>query len=329
MSQAEVSIVIPTRDRPEWLPRTLHSALSQQEIRHEVIIVDDGSASPVYDRLGPTARKSVRVIRHDAPQGVAVARNTGIAAARGDWLAFLDDDDLWAPTKLTDVLRAARQARAGFAFSGGVYIDQDGAVLSVEGPAQDTPDLRPTLLSRNIDFCCSNVVAKAELVRSIDGFDEGLAHLADWDFAVRLSGIGQGVALPHLLVASTLHESNMQLDEPPLVAELQRFDAKHAASRAALGVVPDRAAWLRWRIAARRRAGDRLGAARAYLELAWKCRDPVLFTRGLFMGLGGERAMDAGRRVAGTWRPAAGLPRPLWLDRAVDPPPDALDEIWR
>jgi glycosyltransferase involved in cell wall biosynthesis len=329
MSKPEVSIVIPTRDRQAWLPRALHTALNQQAIPSEVITVDDGSASPVNTRLGPASRESVRVIRHDAPKGVAAARNSGLAAASGDWVAFLDDDDLWAPTKLVDLLHAARQARADYAFSGGLYIDQEGSVLSIEEPSLDSRDLQATLLSRNITFCCSNVVAKTDLVRSIGGFDESLAHLADWDFAVRLSGVGDGAAIPDLLVACTLHESNMHLDERSLLLELEHFDAKHAPARAALGVESDRAAWLRWRIAARRRAGDRFGAARAYLELAWKGRDPVLFARGTFMALGGERAMEAGRFVARAWRPAVGLPRPYWLGRAVDPPPDELDEIWR
>src|SRR5512144_711038 len=101
MAVPEVTVIIPTRDRPRWLPRTLVSALAQRGIEAETIIVDDGSSTPVAERLTPAALSRVRVVRHPRPLGVAEARNRGIAEARTNWVAFLDDDDIWAPTKLS------------------------------------------------------------------------------------------------------------------------------------------------------------------------------------------------------------------------------------
>src|SRR3954447_24585483 len=94
-SPVEVSVVIPTRNRADRLPLTLAGVLAQREIELEVVIVDDGSdpdAAAAYRKL---EGDRVRVLRHERSRGAARARNSGIEAARGEWVAFLDDDDLW------------------------------------------------------------------------------------------------------------------------------------------------------------------------------------------------------------------------------------------
>src|SRR5438105_2362909 len=97
-----VSVVVPTRNRPRLLACTLRSILAQVDVDLELIVVDDASSPPA---IVPTDRR-VRLIRHTTQLGVSAARNTGIAAACGRWLAFCDDDDLWAPRKLTEQLIA-------------------------------------------------------------------------------------------------------------------------------------------------------------------------------------------------------------------------------
>ena len=128
-TRPEVTTIIPTRDREDWLPRTLVSALGQKDVEAEVIVVDDGSRTPVTTLLGPEGRQRVRVIRHDVPKGPASARNTGIAEARGRWVALLDDDDLWAPAKLRRKLDVAEETGADFVFCGVVMADRNGLPL--------------------------------------------------------------------------------------------------------------------------------------------------------------------------------------------------------
>jgi glycosyltransferase involved in cell wall biosynthesis len=88
-----VSVVIPTRDRWPLLADTLASALAQEGVGLEVVIVDDGSASTMP--VGTTFDDPrVRTVRNEVSLGVARARNRGIEAARGEWVALLDDDDV-------------------------------------------------------------------------------------------------------------------------------------------------------------------------------------------------------------------------------------------
>jgi len=102
-----VSVVIPTRDRWELLPRAVRSVLAQEHAELHVVVVDDGSVSPA-PRDGVFADPRVQVVRRKRSGGVAAARNAGLERARGGWVAFLDDDDIWAPAKLAAQLAAAR-----------------------------------------------------------------------------------------------------------------------------------------------------------------------------------------------------------------------------
>lgn len=103
----DVSIVIPTRNRAVFLSHALKSALRQRDVTFEVIVVDEASTDQTPTLLAAVDDRRVRVIRHDVVRGLPAARNHGADAARGDWLAFLDDDDLWAPDKLLRQLEAA------------------------------------------------------------------------------------------------------------------------------------------------------------------------------------------------------------------------------
>ena len=177
VQEPEVSILIPSRDRPQCLPRTLASALRQQDVHAEIIIIDDGSRVPVAELLEPVASRRVRVIRQEQPTGVSSARNAGIAAARGQWLAFLDDDDLWAPTKVRRSLDAATRQDAHFAFSAGVAIDQHGRVAFVDdGPSERTSLYYGLLAANVLPFGASNVVATTSCVRDLGGFDPETLH---------------------------------------------------------------------------------------------------------------------------------------------------------
>src|SRR5213079_1378023 len=120
----DVSVIIPTRDRWELLSSlSLPSARGQQDLDLEVLVVDDGSTDGTENRLRAIGDPRLVVLRSKTSAGVAGARNRGIAVARGEWLAFLDDDDIWSPRKLRSQLDAAASREASFAYAGAVWVD--------------------------------------------------------------------------------------------------------------------------------------------------------------------------------------------------------------
>ena len=141
MSQADplVSVIVPSRNRRRLLALALASVLDQRDVRLEVIVVDEGSADGTAAMVGSIADARVRLIRHDVPLGKSAARNRGIAEARGEWIAFLDDDDLWAPDKLALQLEALRLSNRHWAYTGAVNITEAHRIIggAAPRPAED------------------------------------------------------------------------------------------------------------------------------------------------------------------------------------------------
>ena len=155
----EVSVVVSTQNRWPLMARTsLRAALLQEDVELEVLVVDDGSDERAPGDLPGLDDPRVRVLRHDAPLGVASARNAGIREARGAWVALLDDDDVWAPRKLRSQVDAAAAAGAGFAYSGAVATM---ALYFVHGQRYLLGGI--LFLLANLAFGCSIVVYNAFL----------------------------------------------------------------------------------------------------------------------------------------------------------------------
>ena len=134
MSTVEVTVVVPTRNRASMLGQALRSVAAQHEVDLEAGVVDDGSTDATAALVSSMGDRRLRLIRHQRPRGVSVARNRGVAEARGRWVAFLDDDDLWAPDKLSRQLAAAERDGRGWAVTGAVSVDEGLRVLAGEPP---------------------------------------------------------------------------------------------------------------------------------------------------------------------------------------------------
>jgi len=100
VSPATISVVIPTHNRPQALGHAVASVAGQTRQADEIVIVDDGSTPPVDPSRFTDDRLTMIVVRNESPLGAAGARNAGVSAATGEFIAFLDDDDTWDPAKL-------------------------------------------------------------------------------------------------------------------------------------------------------------------------------------------------------------------------------------
>jgi glycosyltransferase involved in cell wall biosynthesis len=308
----DVSVVIPTRDGWSNLPATVDRALEQEDVDVELIIVDDGSVDVTPDRLRSFNDPRVIVRRHRTSRGVAEARNTGIAAARGRWVAFLDHDDLWAPRKLRTQLDVAERQGADFIYSAAILVDSSGrSIRLLEAPPPEK--LRYALAHAPVvPAGQSNVVARAEFIRQIGGFDPGLRTLADWEMWIRMAWAGTPALCDEIHVAYRVHEGTMTTRhancERDIARMLNRYDAEHLDRRSA-NTFADR-----WRGYALRRTGRRLEASRQYLASAIRTRQAGMLVRALAV-LGGERVMNLRSRRS--------APQPTWLE------PDRLSEVSR
>jgi glycosyltransferase involved in cell wall biosynthesis len=225
----EVSVVVPTRNRKDLLLRTLHSVLAQHTVELEVLVIDDGSTDGTERMIRSLRDDRIALIRHEAPRGVARARNAGAGVARGTWIALLDDDDLWAPDKLARQVIAAQRAGAGWVYGGAVEIDDVGNLLGGVRPPQ--PELLVQQLTRHnlMPAGSSNVVVHADTFRSAGGFDEKLRHLADWDMWLRLARSGPPVCVSAPLVAYRLHAWQATLETRGMIAEGRVLRDRHGA----------------------------------------------------------------------------------------------------
>lgn len=269
----EVTVVIPTHNRWPFLSTlALPSALAQVDVDHEVVVIDDGSTDDTPTRLAEIDDSRLVILRHDRPLGVSSARNAGIAAARGSWVAFLDDDDLWSPHKLRAQLDAAHAAKASFVYTRAVVIDECGTV-QYEISMPDAEILPSLLLVRSsIPGGCSNVMAKTELVRSVGGFDMQLRVAMDWDLWLRLAASGRVTSCHEVLVACTAHDDNtyVRTSWHDISRAMVYLGEKHRSS----GLQFDVARFSRWVALERRQRGKRLGPALLLLWTAVRYRRP-------------------------------------------------------
>jgi glycosyltransferase involved in cell wall biosynthesis len=309
MATPEVSVVLPTRNRSSMLMQAVSSALSQEGVQLEVIVIDEGSSDDTPERLAGIADDRLAVIRHESPRGVAPARNAAIARARGEWIAFLDDDDLWAPDNLRTQLAAAGSGSDSLSYCRRIEIDERGFVLHLSHRVH-ADRLARRMLSNNVIGGPSGVLLRAELLERVGAFDERFSALADWDLWIRAAAGGRAVACPEPLVAYRHHAQNMMTADPAaIMAEFDLLREKHR-DRARRAGVEFGAAWLtRWHAARELTEGRRLSAARTYFRAGVKLRDRRDLLRAV-AALSGNLFQRAGQSAERRM-----TARPDWLDR--------------
>jgi glycosyltransferase involved in cell wall biosynthesis len=197
--QPSVSVIIPTYNRAALVRRAAASALAQTYGACEVVVVDDGSTDATLEALGPFLSR-IKFLRAPENRGVSAARNLGIAAARGEWLAFLDSDDLWLPDKL------ARQM-AYLATHPNLLWCQTEEIWVRRGirvnPPRSCRKEGGRIFLRSLERCLvspSAVILHRRLIEDHGGFDETLPAAEDYDLWLRLSWRHPVGLLPEPLV---------------------------------------------------------------------------------------------------------------------------------
>jgi glycosyltransferase involved in cell wall biosynthesis len=188
-----VSIVMPVRDRSTVVGTAIESVLAQRYANWELIVVDDGSrdSTPAVVEQYARADERVSMVRGPAA-GVCAARNSGIAAARGRYVAFLDSDNEWSPDFLgSSVLALEADTDLVGVHAAVELIDDEGGrrYLAISGDREDLVDG-----GNFIDL--NTLVARRDAIDAIGGFDESLRRWVDYDLVIRLSALGPLELLP-------------------------------------------------------------------------------------------------------------------------------------
>jgi GT2 family glycosyltransferase len=231
-----VSVVLPTYNRVGLLRQAVTSVLDQSFGDWELIIADDGSTDGTRRYLEGLSDPRVRTLWMRHGGNPAVPRNAALRVARGEWVAFLDSDDLWLPTKLERQLEAmAAHPECGWSYTGYTLIDQHGAAL----PERPSPVYRPVsgwILASLVEViagpCQPALLARRALLEELGGFDESFPLRADLDLLLRLAARSQVHALTATLTLVREHagRTTSQRQVTELCALSERVFRKAAAS---------------------------------------------------------------------------------------------------
>ena len=181
-----VSVIIPTYNRAHLIGRAIQSVLNQTYQDFELFVVDDGSTDNTEEVIKSFRDERIRYIRHEKNKGGSAARNTGIKAARGKYIAFQDSDDEWLKDKLEKQVKAMRNLDPGV--WGGMYCGFYAIINKriVVIRATKKGNLKKELLSKKLNIgASSTLLFSREAIEEIGFFDENFERHQDWEYLIR------------------------------------------------------------------------------------------------------------------------------------------------
>jgi glycosyltransferase involved in cell wall biosynthesis len=227
-----VSAVIPNYNYSQYVAEAVESALNQSYDNLEVIVVDDGSTDGSLEVLRTFGDRIIVISQKNA--GVSAARNAGVSESSGDYVAFLDSDDVWEPQKIERQVAIFGSSGIGIVHVGVTDIDPKGEALDqhfngLEGEVAD--ELlkweRPVILGGG-----SGAMVTRKAFEAAGGFDTNLMTSADWDFYYRICRNNRAAFIAEPLLRYRLHGNNMHTNVGRMEREMMHFYGKAFADPA-------------------------------------------------------------------------------------------------
>ena len=190
--RTQVSVVIPAYEAADFIAATLATVATQTVLPREVFVVDDGSSYDTCAVVEAFSRDNPQLqfrLLREPHHGPGAARNAGVRAATGTWIAFLDSDDLWEPAKLERMAAASRQAPgANFLCHNEMHRRRHGSITAVDYSKGYRADrsLLEQLFVRN-RFSTSAVLCRRDIILDCGGFDTTLPNAQDYELWLRMS----------------------------------------------------------------------------------------------------------------------------------------------
>lgn len=183
-----VSIIIPSYNSLKYLPETLQSVLEQDFSDFEVIVVNDGSTDGTEAWFNANIEDPRLKLITQPNQGPSAARNTGIAVAQGEYIAFLDSDDLWHPSKLSKQIEVLdSNPECALVYSWLANIDPQGNPTGKVRSYFNQGMVWPELVMHNFIGCGSNAMVRSRCFLELGLFDPATTGIEDWDMWLRIA----------------------------------------------------------------------------------------------------------------------------------------------
>lgn len=204
-----ISVIIPVFNSEKTIKTTIASVLNQTFDDLELIVIDDGSKDSTLSVVSNIKDPRLKVFSYENA-GVANSRNRGFSHASGEFISFLDADDLWTPDKLELQLKALQEnSLAAVSYSWVDYIDQSGQFLRAGNHIIANGDIYKTILVHNFLENGSNPLIRMPAFAETDGFKQHLSSSADWDMWIRLAARHYFVCVPHPHVLYRMSNNSM------------------------------------------------------------------------------------------------------------------------
>ncbi len=227
----KVSIIIPTYNRSRFLRLAVQSVLAQTFTDFEIVIVDDASQDDTRGAVASLRDPRIRYIRHDRNRRISGTRNTGITNSTGEYIAFLDDDDEWLPSKLAQQVAALDSSAptVGAVYTAFAQIDvATQEVLRIIRPGKRGHILHE-LCKRNWIGTASTVCLRRQCVEEVGLFDESVEFGEEYDMWIRVAHRFDFKYIDEVLVKYGVHANRLSTNYKIMISGLERQLEKHAS----------------------------------------------------------------------------------------------------
>lgn len=229
----QVSVVIPTYNRAEFLTAAVRSVIRQSFHDFEVLIVDDASGDCTRSVVKSFRDERIHYVRHSAHRGGAAARNTGIRQSAGQYVAFLDDDDEWLPEKLQKQITVltASPVQVGCVYTGYMTVDKANGKIIRHIVPKKKGDLSRAIMVDNCVGGTSSVMVKRECLEFVGMFDESLPSFQDYDLWIRLAKRYRFDYVVEPLLLYSLHQEKIWTNLEAISQGMEIMLKKHGHAR--------------------------------------------------------------------------------------------------
>jgi glycosyltransferase involved in cell wall biosynthesis len=228
-----ISVIVPVFNGERYLSETLQSVMNQTHSNFEALIVDDGSTDGTKDVVSNLAQNDARIkYVYQANQGVSAARNTGIKYAKGEYLAFLDYDDLWEPENLELKILKFQEDNYGMVHSDAKIIDEHSLVSDKILSGKEGMLLESLLEWKETQIPGpSSILVSREALDKTGLFDVSLSTSADQDFFIRVASAFKIGRVAQCTWKYRIHGTNMHKNISVMEKDVVQVFKKAAASR--------------------------------------------------------------------------------------------------